>query len=145
MSPAVLDYSVKRWYGVGHNAVEETAEQHIIRRHGSGPQLLGNFPPGTLSSVSFYISDPPTSGQKMFDDYIKYLNNATFNRPTTVFQLSNGDYQFVKDFPPIKVLPFAPGSPRYIGWDRTSRSNTSRNNLIIKSDCKTVQTSYPGV
>lgn len=145
LSPADLDYSVKRYYGSPPNFVEETAEAHIIRRHGSGP-LLGHLPANAVSSTSYYISSPNTSGKQMFDNYIKMLNNATFNRPTEVYQLSNKDYLFIKDFPPIMVLPFPLGqAPRqFIGWDRATQGNTSKNNLIIKNDCKTVQTSYPG-
>jgi hypothetical protein len=145
VNPADLDYSQKRQYG-GKKGVTETAEEHIIRRHGSGP--ISTLKPGeqgpVVSATSYYISSPPTSGKQMFDDYIKYLNNATFNRPTEVRKLANGDYLFVKDFPPIKVLPFVPATARYIGWDRATFDRTSRNNLIVGSDCKAVQTSYPG-
>ncbi|MGH9751256.1 MAG: hypothetical protein ACREA2_00590, partial [Blastocatellia bacterium] len=138
-----LDYSVTRQYGKGSKAVTENAEQHIMRRHGSGPNVVGPTGP-QLNDVSYYITSPPVTGKDMFA-HIKALNVATFNRPTQVIKQANGDYHFIKDFPPITVLPL-PFSPTrsFIGFDRTTNGYTERNNLFVSSDCKTVQTSYPG-
>jgi RHS repeat-associated protein len=141
-----LDYSVRRSYGAGHGTFIETAEQHIMRRHGSGP-LFSVASEGP--STSYYITSPPVTGSAMFE-HIKALNAETFTHPTEVRTLGGNHgavrgYVFIKKFPPIKTLPiFSSPTRRFIGYDRETQENTEMNNLFISADCKTVNTSFPG-
>jgi len=127
-----LDYSVP-------NSEGETGEEHIIRRH-----ILGD----PLTSSQYYFSGPPLSIAEKFQA-VQVYNVFTFNskKNTATIDTRTGNIvmtQFIEPGVPI-YSPFGPvvADPN-VGWDRNTQSRTNFNTLVVRGDCKTVATSYPG-
>jgi hypothetical protein len=118
--------------------VTETAEKHIKERHASGPHLDSH---GTETN-SYYITDPMLSTNNMFE-HAKMLNAFTFEYPDDVIIQGNGNYAFIKTFPPVPH-PLKNKVAGWIGFDVKRFNYTLTNTLIVQDDCVTVVTSFSG-
>jgi len=98
-----------------------------------------------------------TSSQYMFEGVIKSVSQAwtlivafnanSFENPETISQVGNA-YRFTSLYPPHppaaytgferKKIPILFGIPFY------NTSRTMYNTVVVNTDCKTVETSYPG-
>lgn len=144
IKPNQLNYS-------SANGQQHIEERHMVWMNQPGsPIPMDTLPNGQFRAASQYLFDNPGTAAQNFD-LVKQINATTFTSTTPVS--SRGNLVFTFALPP--QTPTSPlGYPpvrKYIGEEGQPSSYrlvrfqpTNLNTLVLKPDCKTVVTSYPG-
>jgi hypothetical protein len=134
-----LDFGSRRQYG-GKKGPLESGGEHIMRRH---------INPANAQTAGQYTVNLSSGVQGAFRA-VKYLDQVTFMTPDAIQYQRLGDGKlvgiaFIKTFNP-SVAKSVGSTNGGIGTLRLNDGGgvTLTNILMLRPDCKTVDTSYPG-